>query len=96
MRETYVLIGGFILIGIMTLGFYFFQGLGEKVYADEGQIESEEIVGVENTICPISGKEVDGKYFVVYSGKSYGACCSMCENKIVKDPGEYIKTSKDE
>jgi YHS domain-containing protein len=48
------------------------------------------IVDAGNKLCPVSGDPVSGKNFVVYQGKRYGLCCSMCEKQFLADPGKYI------
>lgn len=47
------------------------------------------IIDLNNKICPVSGKEVNGKNFFEYNGVSYGLCCNMCERDFVKSPEKF-------
>ncbi len=49
-----------------------------------------------NTVCPVSGEEIDSKITAVYNGKTYGLCCKSCLKKFNKDPEKYVsKLSED-
>lgn len=49
-----------------------------------------------NTVCPVSGEEIDPKITAVYNGKTYALCCKSCLKKFTKDPEKYIsKLSED-
>lgn len=49
-----------------------------------------------NTVCPVSGEEVDSKVTAVYKDKTYAFCCKNCLKKFNKDPEKYIsKLSED-
>lgn len=43
-----------------------------------------------NTVCPVTGEEVDPSVETVeYNGKNYGFCCSRCVSKFNKEPQKY-------
>ncbi len=44
-----------------------------------------------NSICPVSGEEVDGEITATYNGKTYAVCCKKCLRKFNKEPETYIK-----
>ena len=49
-----------------------------------------------NTICPVSGEEIDSEITAIYKGKTYAVCCKSCLKKFNKDPEKYIsKLSED-
>jgi YHS domain-containing protein len=47
------------------------------------------IIDLNNKVCPVSGKEVNGKNFFEYNGVSYGLCCNMCERDFAKTPEKF-------
>lgn len=51
---------------------------------------AKRIVNVGNKVCPVTGKSVSGKDFVVYQGKRYGLCCPACKAMFLSDPAKYI------
>lgn len=49
-----------------------------------------------NTVCPVSGEEIDSEITSVYNGKTYALCCKKCLAKFNKDPEKYAsKLSED-
>ena len=65
---------------------------GAILAAQEGAASgqgSPAIVDVGNTICPLTGEEVDGKTFYVYKGRRYGVCCPQCAENFAQDPATY-------
>ena len=49
-----------------------------------------------NSVCPVSGEEIDSEITAVYKGKTYAVCCKSCLKKFNKDPEKYIsKLSED-
>lgn len=44
-----------------------------------------------NSVCPVSGEEIDGDITSTYEGKTYALCCKRCLKKFEKDPEKYIK-----
>jgi YHS domain-containing protein len=60
----------------------------EAVSTEEGEIF--------NTVCPVSGEEIDETKTFVYEGKTYAVCCNSCLKKLKADPEKYIsKLSED-
>jgi YHS domain-containing protein len=53
---------------------------------------------VDNKICPVSGRKIEGKSKVTYEykGTIYNFCSVSCINEFKKDPGKYIQAVKDE
>ncbi|HEY6906384.1 MAG TPA: YHS domain-containing protein, partial [Ignavibacteriaceae bacterium] len=47
-----------------------------------------------NTVCPVSGEEIDSKITYTYNGKTYGLCCNKCLKKFKADPEKYISRMK--
>jgi YHS domain-containing protein len=47
-------------------------------------------VDAGNKLCPVSGDPVSGSDFVIYQGKRYGLCCSMCKAPFLAAPEKYI------
>lgn len=49
-----------------------------------------------NSICPVSGEEIEDGVTTTYNGKTYAVCCKSCLKKFNKDPEKYIsKLSED-
>ena len=49
-----------------------------------------------NSICPVSGEEIEDGITTTYNGKTYAVCCKSCLKKFNKDPEKYIsKLSED-
>ena len=49
---------------------------------------------VGNKFCPVMGRPVNGKDFVVYEGKRYGLCCPGCDKTFLSNPSMYIAKMK--
>jgi YHS domain-containing protein len=43
-----------------------------------------------NSVCIVSGEELDAKVTADYNGKTYGFCCKTCLKKFTKDPEKYV------
>lgn len=61
----------------------------KKTDKQEKQVKSES--KIFNTVCPVSGEEIEGDYTVEHKGKTYAVCCKRCLKKFEKDPEKYIK-----
>lgn len=49
-----------------------------------------------NTVCPVSGEEIDPEITATYNGKTYALCCKSCLKKFNKDPEKFVsKLSED-
>ncbi len=52
-----------------------------------------------NTVCPKSGKEVDGSKVATVeqdSGKvAIAVCCGKCKTAVEKDPDKYVAAAKE-
>jgi YHS domain-containing protein len=49
-----------------------------------------------NSVCPVSGEEIDSEITATYNGKTYAVCCKSCLKKFNKDPEKYVaKLSED-
>lgn len=68
--------------------------ISHKVEAavEETTPETLESIEVDNTICPVSGEEIDEETKVTYEykGKTYNFCCEACVEEFKKDPQKYI------
>ena len=47
-----------------------------------------------NTVCPVSGDEIDPEISVVYEGQKVNLCCSKCVKKFEKDPAKFMAALK--
>ncbi len=57
-----------------------------------GDSKSEVSSASFNTVCPITGEEVDASTeTVTYENKIYGFCCPGCIDKFSSNPEKYIK-----
>jgi YHS domain-containing protein len=66
----------------------------------EKDVKKTEIKVVDNkpvnTVCPVSGEEIDSEITAVYKEKTYALCCKSCLKKFNKDPEKYVsKLSED-
>lgn len=43
-----------------------------------------------NSVCIVSGEEVDNDITAEYNGKTYAFCCKRCLKKFNNDPEKYI------
>lgn len=60
---------------------------------------SQQLVAVNNKLCPVSGEEVGAMgdpVKIAHNGKIYKLCCSMCAKDFKKDPDKYSKIADDE
>jgi YHS domain-containing protein len=48
------------------------------------------------TLCPITGKDIDKKISADYQGKRVYFCCNGCPAEFNKDPGKYVKKLQDD
>jgi YHS domain-containing protein len=51
--------------------------------------EREERNKLVNEKCPVSGTDVDPKFFVVHEGRRVAFCCGKCKAKFEKDPAKF-------
>lgn len=42
------------------------------------------------TLCPVTGEEINKALFVDYEGKRIYVCCGSCLGPIKKDPAKYV------
>ena len=63
-------------------------------------VNAEQLVEVNNKICPVSHEEVgkDGMTpdKVTYKGKVYNLCCHMCEKDFKSNPEKYTAIAEKE
>ncbi|MBU1996831.1 MAG: YHS domain-containing protein, partial [Candidatus Omnitrophica bacterium] len=55
--------------------------------------ESEDIIEVGNSVCPVSGEKVGmmgPAYKYEYNGKIYNLCCAGCVSSFQEDPEKYV------
>ena len=49
-----------------------------------------------NTVCPVSGEEIDDDGVLVkYKDKTYQVCCKKCAVKFNNNPEKYLQKLKD-
>lgn len=72
----------------------------KKEVAKEAKVEKQsgsETAKVVNTVCPVSGEELeDNEHTIKHEGKTYAVCCKKCLAKIEKDPEKYISRLSDD
>jgi YHS domain-containing protein len=49
-----------------------------------------------NTLCPVSGEEIDADQTVVHEGKTVGFCCEKCAKKFSAAPADFAAKVKAE
>ncbi|MFH1995663.1 MAG: YHS domain-containing protein [Candidatus Omnitrophota bacterium] len=62
---------------------------------DKGTAEA---VNVGNTICPVSGEDIEsmgGGVQEEYNGKIYNFCCASCAKVFKKDPEKYSRIAEE-
>lgn len=47
------------------------------------------VLAAGNTVCPVSGKPIDGRYVVLHEGKLIGFCCEKCAASFWAEPAKY-------
>jgi YHS domain-containing protein len=54
------------------------------------------MVKVNNTVCPVTGKNIDmnNPVTIDYKGETYNLCCPMCPAEFVKDHEKYSAIAK--
>ena len=71
-----------------------------KTEVKKDKAESNEVISVTkgsavNSVCPVSGEELDeDQQLVKYKGEVIALCCKKCEKKIKADPEKYMKKLK--
>lgn len=69
------------------------EALNKKLENNKTQVTDNKPV---NSVCPVSGEEIDPEITAVYKDKTYAVCCKSCLKKFNKDPEKYIsKLSED-
>lgn len=58
-------------------------------------VENQQIINnVGNTLCPVSGKPVDGTNCYVYNNNIHHLCSSKCAAPFAEDPEKYSEKAK--
>jgi len=84
----------FLILSAVVLvlfgGFVFAQGTSNTQEAQEvtANTSTANAVEVGNKICPVAGNKVTGVK-ILYKGKIYNLCCSMCIQDFKNDPEKY-------
>ncbi|NWF88575.1 MAG: YHS domain-containing protein [Ignavibacteriaceae bacterium] len=69
------------------------EGTSKKIENNKTQVLENKPI---NSVCPVSGEEIDPEITAVYKGKTYALCCKSCLKKFNKDPEKYVsKLSED-
>ena len=51
---------------------------------------------MEQSVCPVSGKELAGKdFYVDHEGQCVYLCCESCKKAFASDPAKYLKVLSD-
>lgn len=57
----------------------------------KGEVKVVEDATPFNTVCPVSGEDIESDHVnVSYNGKTYALCCKKCLKKFKVDPEKYI------
>ncbi len=57
---------------------------------EDQKVAVKENSGVFNTVCPVSGEEINPEKTYTYKGVTYALCCNSCLKKFKADPEKYI------
>jgi YHS domain-containing protein len=60
------------------------------VNADANKAAAETAAPGEQTLCPVTGGEIDKNVFVEYKGKKVYFCCAACKGPFEKNPEKYM------
>lgn len=82
MKKILLFLFLFVVAGSVTLD----AGIQEKKEKQEKKENK-----IFNTVCPVSGEEIEGDYTTTYKGVTYAVCCKRCLKKFEKEPEKYIK-----
>jgi YHS domain-containing protein len=52
--------------------------------------DKSDAMGMEQTVCPVSGKPINKMYSTVYKGKTIYFCCPMCKPIFEKAAEKYL------
>ena len=47
-------------------------------------------VPMNNELCPVSGKHVNGKDTYCHQGKEYNLCSDKCKKSLSENPNKYL------
>ena len=90
----YSWVGLIILIVFLGFSFSYAQNNSSvKTTKQMGITKSPVVKGTMkfvNTVCLVSHKKIDPKYYAVYNGKAYGFCSNECLNKFKLAPAQYV------
>ncbi|GAB4295832.1 MAG: hypothetical protein Kow0098_18520 [Ignavibacteriaceae bacterium] len=85
----------FIVIGLAVVNNYAQEEPKKEVKQEQTETQQSEMTTEKgepvNSMCLVSGEEVDPEITVEYEGKTYAFCCNNCLKKFNKDPEKYIK-----
>ena len=90
---TVIILAGVLFVNVGFVTAEVTPALNKEMAPVASQDKVQELVMVDNKICPISGEKIiAGKESKVeYNGKVYNLCCAMCEKDFKKDPEAAIK-----
>lgn len=85
----------FVTVAIVSLAAASFAGEGHDAHNDHkmehGKMKTSDEMGKHQTLCPVTGEEIDRKMFVDHEGKRAYFCCESCKAEFKKDPAKYLK-----
>jgi YHS domain-containing protein len=85
---------------VVLITFLMFLGLQLTTIAQDSAGNKKEAVITAatpvNSICPVSGEDVDGDITHTHKGKIYAVCCKSCLKKFEKNPDKYISRLSDD
>lgn len=92
MKKLFVL-GLALALGLSFVDTTYAQEKEKKETKTELKKNEEKTVSKKpfNSVCPVSGEEIDGDITFTHEDKTYALCCKRCLKKFEKDPEKYIK-----
>lgn len=89
----------FFFVFVLAVGFstlIFAQEVTKDANTKTEQTQTVDSNKPFNTVCPVSGEEVDPEITYKYDGKTYALCCKSCLKKFKNDPEKYISKLSDD
>lgn len=91
MKKKATKFGTAILIGIIAA--IFIRGVsGDETGSVDDTVESatEEVIDLNNTLCPVMGGEVMEGQYVDWEGFRVHFCCGGCDASFLAEPEKYL------
>jgi YHS domain-containing protein len=80
----------YLLVFALFLGLASFAVESNAQETPKTKTAATEEGAIFNTVCPVSGEEIDEEITHAHEGKTYAVCCNSCLKKFKADPEKYI------